>query len=317
MGKTPSWLSGRSARTTLFACLLGLPVMTIAQSDHCAAAFPGTNAKIAYSLGDPSLDSIWSANADGSLPARLTDGSEDHEPAYSAAGSEITFERGNDVVVMNADGSQAKRVLAGRTLNTSTASWVSNYKAPAGGSIPFVKITTVTTESYYFRDPSFSPDGSWLVVVEEVEDTVSTTTCAVGEEEGQECLAGSDPDAYFDYQSDCECRSQIIEVKSEDGGLIKKITPSESETRFQSPVYSAGGVLAYVRSSPSTPGSAIFVIRQPGAVPQQITSGPKDYAPDFSPNGLRIVFSHGESDIGLVGSAGGADYSSRRESTWI
>jgi WD40-like Beta Propeller Repeat len=305
MGKTSSWLPRRGAKIPLLACLLGSVVLVASQSDFCFAAFPGANARIAYSLGDGSSDSIWSANSDGSSPTRLSAGSQGYDPAYSAAGSAIAFERGNDIYVMNADGSGARLVLAGGASSASTAKWQSSYKTPIGEIIPFVKITTVTSMSRYFKEPSFSPDGSRLAVVEGDENTVSTTVCAVGEKEGEECLADSDPDAYVDRWVECKCKSQIIEVKSDDGNSTQAIASAEGETQFQAPTFSAGGALAYVRTSPSTPGSAIFVIRSPGAPPTQITSGPDDYAPDFSPNGLRVVFSHGKSDLGLVGVSGG------------
>lgn len=305
MGKISRWAPRKGVSTALLAGSLGFGALAVLQSAPCPAAFPGANAKIAYFFGGTSTDSIWSVNADGSSPTRLTSGSEDHEPAYSAAGSELAFQRGNDVVVVNADGSGERLVLAGRASKTSEAKWLSDYKTPTGEIIPFIKIATITAESHYFRDPSFSPDGHWLAVVEGTENTVSTTYCAVGEEEGQECLVEGDPDSYFDHRFECECKSQIIEAKSEDGGSIKKITPAESGVQFRTPAFSANGALAYVRSSPSTPGSAIFVIRPAGTSPKQITSGPHDYAPDFSPNGVRLVFSHGRSDLGLVGATGG------------
>lgn len=305
MGKVRNWLPGRGAKTTLVAGLLGFVVLMVSQREYCVAAFPGANAKIAYSLGDTSSNAIWSVNADGSSPIRLTSGNQDYLPSYSADGGAIAFERGSDVYVMSTDGSGVRRVLAGKTSSVSETKWQSNYETPTGKIVPFVKVTTVTAASHYFKDPSFSPDGSWLVFVEGVEETISTNVCAVGEEKDQECLGEDDPGAYFDFQSKCKCQSQIIEAKTEDGGSTKTITSAESETEVKSPTFSAGGALAYVRSSPATPGSAIFVIRHPGDTPRQITSGPEDYAPDFAPNGFRIVFSHGESDVGLVGAAGG------------
>ena len=207
--------------------------------------------------------------------------------------------------VMQADGTMIRNVLKRESFNLSEAKWLKDYATAQGEVIPFVKIATVTVASRYFGDPSFSSDGSSLAVVKGVEDRVSTTTCAVGAEGGQECLAESDSGAYIEHRFECICTSQIIEVKSGDGGVIKEITPLEKESQLQTPTYSTGGALAFARSSWSMPGSAIFVARPPDFVPIQLTSGPNDYAPDFSPSGSRIVFSHGERDIALVGVSGG------------
>lgn len=295
----------RRIRITLLASFLGLLALAIPHTDRCAAAFPGTNTKLAYAVRDGASTSIWAANSDGNFPTRLTTGGDDSEPSYSADGGRIVFKRANDVYVMSASGSEVKRVLAGDSSSVSAAKWLSNYETPKGETIPFVKVTTVTAALREFKDPALSPDGDWLAVVEDVEDTVTTTTCAVAEEESQECLASSNPDAYLGYGQECKCGSRIIEASSKDGGQATEITPVESETQFRDPTFSANGALAYARSSPSTPGSAIFAIAGTGAAPRQITNGPSDYAPDFSPNGSRIVFEHGEGDLGLVGTAGG------------
>ncbi len=281
--------------------LFGFTLLAISSCDHSSAAFPGANAKIAYSHAG----SIWSANPDGSSPIRLTTGSEDFAPAYSADGGTIAFERDDGVSVMLPDGSTVKDILKGKGSSASDAEWLSDYETPQGKIIPFVKVAKESSASLAYKDPHFSPDGSLLAVVKKVKNSIFVSTCEVEESGGQECLAYSDPNAYYSYKFDCACTSQIIEVKSADGKLINEITRAETEAFFQGPTYSVKGDLAYSRSSPDTQGSAIFVVRSPGAIPIQVSNGPNDYAPDFSPGGWRIVFAHGTHDIALVDLDGG------------
>ena len=86
----------RFAIVVALAALSGVAALAISMSGRGGAAFPGANGKIAYAYGDNysySGSTIWSANADGSSPTMLTSGTNDTEPAYSADGTRIAFDR--------------------------------------------------------------------------------------------------------------------------------------------------------------------------------------------------------------------------------
>lgn len=73
-----------------------------------------TNGKIAFSRNVNGQINIWTMNADGSGAVQLTNTAAfDTKPQWSPDGSKIAFERGGAVFVMNADGSDQRRVTPG------------------------------------------------------------------------------------------------------------------------------------------------------------------------------------------------------------
>jgi TolB protein len=82
------------------------------------ATFPGENGRIAYSRGQ----SIWTVNPDGSGRTQITQGARDLGPRWSPDGKQITFtssranpnpltcDRCFDIHVMDADGSNVRRI---------------------------------------------------------------------------------------------------------------------------------------------------------------------------------------------------------------
>jgi Tol biopolymer transport system component len=299
----------RFAVTTAIAAVLALAALAVSMSERGDAAFPGTNGRIAYSYGDAYDGSIWSANADGSVPTKLTSGANDFGPAYSADGGRIAFHREGGVDVMNADGSGLTQLAAGQEgPGTFDPKWLEDYvvaDAPGGPrTIPVVKIETFTQSWHLYQDPSFSPDGSQLAVSESSGNVTFTSTCAVAAEGSQKCLEYEDPDAYFDYEQHCDgCGSHIITISSTSGARTGEVTPLLSWSEDYEPTYSAGGKIAFARRTASQGG--IFIVNSPGAVATPLTSGREDYGPDFSPDGSRVVFNRQGREFGLVGVGGG------------
>jgi WD40-like Beta Propeller Repeat len=294
------------------AALVGLVALVVAMSERGAAAYPGLNGRIAYAFGDAYQTSIWTANPDGSAPVKLTSGSGDYAPAYSANGSRIAFERESSIFTMNADGSGLTLLAPGSSSNASDTKWQENYEDPESKKvIPFVKIQTFTSTWHYFGSPSFSPDGTQLAVGEGNGKRVETNICAVEALEDKECLGFYEPESFFDYNQECiGCTSHIITINSITGALTAQVTPASSLTEDYGPSYAANGMLAFSRytSSSSGPGpgsSAILLVSSPGAAPVQVTAGPNDYSPSFSPDSSRIVFSHGSRELGIISAGGG------------
>lgn len=286
----------------------GFAVLAFSMSESGDAASPGANGRIAYSYGDGYSGSIWAANADGTSPARLTTGSEDYGPAYSPNGGRIAFERENGVATMNADGSgQAQLLFGNYTSLSEPPKWESEFPNPEEPSetIPFVKVQAYSEAWHTFSSPSFSPDGTQLVVSESSGKFTFTVTCAVENERDTECLSGYEGGHYF-YDEECiACSSHIITVSSTTGAQIAEVVPPSGSYQDSEPTFSADGKIAFSRWKPSSERAEIYVVSSPGATPQPVTSGSYDYAPNFSPDGSRIAFVHGAGEVGIVGAGGG------------
>lgn len=300
MRRRGTWLAAIA-----FAALAGFAVLAITMSERGDAAFPGTNGRIAYAYGDGYAGAIWSVGADGSAPGPLTNGAHDYDPFYSADGSRIGFSREQGIFVMNADGSGLTQLLPGSSSSSSDTRWVENYETPQKEIIPVVRIQTFSNTWRNFGGGGFSPDGTQIVVSESAGKRTYGSICAVETSGEQECIQEPDPEAYFNYIEECTgCFSHIVTANSTTGGLTGEVTPQSSGWEDYGPTYSASGAIAFSRYVSGT-GSAIFIVSSPGAPATQITAGPQDYAPDFSPDGTKIVFTHTGRELGMVGVGGG------------
>jgi Tol biopolymer transport system component len=300
----------RFAIVVALAGLAGVAALATSMSESGDAAFPGVNGKIAYSSGDSysySSAAIWSANADGGSPSLLTSGSGVSAPSYSPDGSQIAFDRESGVAVMTGTGLGLKQLLTGSDSQSFQTEWKKNYADPYSSKIiPIVRIQTSIDEWQTFDHPSFSPNGSQLAVAEASGKRTNKSICAVEALNEQTCLGFGNPNAYFNYEYNCDtCGSRLIAISSQTGARIEALTSLVGERRDTKPTYSSNGGIAFSRHSEKG-GSSIFVIDSPGAAPRRVTTGQSDRAPDFSPDGTKIVFSHGYTDIGVVGVGGGA-----------
>jgi Tol biopolymer transport system component len=137
------------------------------------AAFPGHNGKIAFE-GKPL--SIHTIRPDGSHKRRLTRSG--REPAFSASGKRIAFQRRGDIWVMRANGSHKKRLTRG------AASDYSPSFSPSGRKLVFARhvyrkrndLYTIRRDGTHLKrlthlhyvgetvfGPQFSPNGGSIV----------------------------------------------------------------------------------------------------------------------------------------------------------
>ena len=91
---------------------------------------------------------IYTANADGSDPERLTHDQVDSQPVWSPDGARIAYVRGRQIWIMDADGSEAHSVHQGGDIGFP--SW-----SPDGSEIAFVSINDTNADIYVMK-----PDGS-------------------------------------------------------------------------------------------------------------------------------------------------------------
>lgn len=290
------------------ASLFGFVALATWMSDSGDAAFPGVTGRIVYASGDTysySSAAIWSSNPDGGSPTLLAQGPNATAPSYAPNGRRIAFGREGGVAVMLEDGSGLTQLLDSGHSQSEQTKWVQNYDDPYSANIiPVVRVQTYTSEWHTFDHPAFSPDGSQLAVSETGREQFNRNICAVEALNDQSCLYGSG--SYFNFEHGCnECGSHLIAIDSSTGSRVGALTSRVDDRRDTNPTYSVDGKLAFARSNQGS-GPSIFVIDTPGASPRRVSFGQNDRAPDFSPDGSKIVFSHAYSDIGLIGVDGGA-----------
>jgi Tol biopolymer transport system component len=277
------------------------------------AAYPGTNGKIAFVAEG---HQIFSANADGSGRTALNSPPEhvqNFQPAYSPDGSRIAFMQYADtgesgLWVMNADGSEPIRLRTSTSTRVAEpVTWEENYETSSEPpmTIPEVKIEVFVTEQDEVDHPSFSPDGSQLALGQESGTYIQTEVCAVEVEGETGCIPSGDSGFYESTEYECEeCGSHIITVSASTGATTREVTAPSSTWEDYDPSYSFGGAIAFARED-STRHSSIYVAPSGGGSPVQVSDGPSDYEPSFSPDGSRIVFATESEELGVVSSGGG------------
>lgn len=272
-------MNTRKVRTALLVACVGLPCLLPAvvaeASSPQVRAFPGANGRIALTRFSGAHWRIFSIEANGSGPLRLTGRSMDsYTPSWSANGAKIVFRRRGDgaegLWIMNADGSRLKKV--------PRTPWFCGF-------------------------PAFSPDGKKIAYSSEKDGRIylinrngTEKTRLTGP--GRNIAPVFSPDgtkiAFFSRRSgDAE-----IFVMNTDGSDQTPLTKNVLEDTF--PDWSPDGTtLAFQRTRASGDAEIYTVPAAGGVGATRLTNHlGNDLQPAWSPGGDRIafVFADGRSD---------------------
>ncbi|MCM3903894.1 MAG: hypothetical protein ND866_19500, partial [Pyrinomonadaceae bacterium] len=253
---------------------------------------PGRNGKIAFSSAFDGNLEIYTTEADGSNVQRLTNNSgSDSGPKWSPDGTKIAFARHNsnfgEIFVMNADGSDQRRLTQSRSDHSPT--W-----SPDGTKLAFSSR----------RGNNFDINVIYVMNADGSNQTELTNSGRAGS------LGWSPDSSRIAFDSNRDGNSEIY-VMNADGGDVQRLT-NNSGFDFL-PKWSPDGTrIAFVSNrdepNPSACGNCnfeIYVMNADGSNQTRLTNNPSyDLSPEWSPDGTRIVFQSNSVDIYVMNADG-------------
>lgn len=275
------------------AMALALCLLALATAQPAQAAFPGQNGKIAFQ-SNRAGNNIHVIDPTGGTATNLTRSDGNSDPAWSPDGSKIAFVSGgtggNDIFVMNADGTGRKQLPSTGSADSQPAwspdgekiAFVSNTFALDAQQDPEIWVTNVdgseqrpiTSNTFPDTQPAWSPDGSKIAFVSaRTGDTNRNIYMMNSDGSGQTSITPNSPTG---CTSDCYQGHDDDPAWSPDGSRIAYVhgygPPSNPN---------AGGGLPNIWTMDPNGGSKTNVSNNPGVSARM---------PAWSPDGTMIAY---------------------------
>jgi Tol biopolymer transport system component len=254
--------------------LLASGVALVVSVKPAQATFSGENGKIAFTTHRDRNAEIYTMNADGAAPTRLTsDSRQDTDSAWSADGAQIAFQKGDgvtgtfEIYTMNADGSNQQN------------------------------ITRNSTDDY---TPAWSPDGTKIVFVNYDQSTVNTDIYTVNAEGSELTRLTSDPKMDHDPAWSPD-GTQIAFTRTEGNGTNDEVyvmnADGSNQTRLTNnlvndsvPDWSPDGTkIAFTTHRDGN--TEIYTMNPDGSNPVRLTNTPtEEFEPVWSPDSTKIAY---------------------------
>ncbi|HEX6432644.1 MAG TPA: hypothetical protein VFZ87_00305, partial [Gemmatimonadales bacterium] len=268
--------------------------------------------QIAFSSNGAGLQAIFVVNPDGSGLNRLTpSGVFDREPVWSPDGARILFASGDDLYLMNRDGSARVRVVDAQGVNahrwSPDGSMIAYTAVRASGDDVFEDLWVVRSDgssatriALNATHPSWASDGRRIayasdgfgdqqvhIINSDGTGDVPLTSALVATQ-----TTWSPDGSVIAFVNVLDRNIMLI---NPDGGGLVNLTQDQADD--DSPVWSPDGTtLAFNTGTPDQPlESEVAVMNRDGSGRTILTSHVGfDFSPDWSPNGSRIVFTRSD-----------------------
>ena len=241
---------------------------TVSATVQSTGAFPGTPGDIVFTSSQTGNQQIWLLHSDGSQTNLSNSASQDRDPEWSPAGTRIAFTRGNNIWVMDADGTHQVDLTNSPNTNGGPT-W-----SPDGTKIAFVSDRDVNTLEIYVMNANGS-------------HVKRLTTNSLTEHN----LAWSPDGTKIAFDANNGSNEEIYTVSAKNGSGLTDL--SNSSAVDDSPDWSPdGSKIAF--SSNRTNGANLYVMSANGSG-QVALATPNLYAaadmPAWSPDGTKLVYS--------------------------